>query len=401
MNRPLDWLLYSDFSVLVGLISSYMPFMIFPMWLSLAGIDRALIQASWLLGASPSRTFFSVTLPLSLPGVFAAAVFGFVSCFGESAIPVIMGGVGYQLMGNTITSAMDVLNYPLAAAMSTDRGAGDGGPAAGLVSRLRHAQLPRQGPELADVRGMRESARRSHVLVWLYVSFVLLFIYLPLLPPLVFSVATGEAGAPAFTLSRYAQMWRNPVLTSAIVTSLEVGGIVALITPLLGLAAAMAIRELPTPRLILSLVLLPLFIPGVSAGLATALFFQLIGIPPSLVAIAIVQAVWALPFATIVILVAMTTFDPVYLEAAWMSGANRLRGVFVDVELPLIRQGILGDRDLLADPLVSTTRPVHTSARPGRPQYGADVHLGDLQAGRPVAHALCPDGVAHSRHPDF
>jgi ABC-type spermidine/putrescine transport system permease subunit II len=119
---------------------------------------------------------------------------------------------------------------------------------------------------------MRESARRSHVLVWLYVSFVLLFIYLPLLPPLVFSVATGEAGTPAFTLSRYAQMWRNPVLTSAIVTSLEVGGIVALIAPLLGLAAAMAIRELPTPRLILSLVLLPLFIPGVSAGLATALF---------------------------------------------------------------------------------------------------------------------------------
>ena len=51
--------------------------------------------------------------------MFAAAVFGFVSCFGESAVPVIMGGVGYQLMGNTITSAMDVLNYPLAAAMSS------------------------------------------------------------------------------------------------------------------------------------------------------------------------------------------------------------------------------------------------------------------------------------------
>jgi ABC-type spermidine/putrescine transport system permease subunit I len=97
VNRPLDWLLYSDFSVLIGLISSYMPFMIFPMWLSLAGIDRALIHASWLLGASPSRTFFSVTLPLSLPGVFAAAVFGFVSCFGESAIPVIMVGSAINL----------------------------------------------------------------------------------------------------------------------------------------------------------------------------------------------------------------------------------------------------------------------------------------------------------------
>ena len=206
------------------------------------------------------------------------------------------------------------------------------------------------------------NARRSHALVWLYVSFVLLFIYLPLLPPLVFSVATGEADAPAFTLSRYAEMWRNPVLTNAIVTSLEVGGIVALIAPFLGLAAAMAIRELPTPRLILSLVLLPLFIPGVSAGLATALFFQLIGIPPSLVAIAIVQAVWALPFATIVILVAMTTFDPVYLEAAWMSGANRLRA-FVDVELPLIRSGILGAATFSL--ILSFNETVRTSAVQG------------------------------------
>ena len=119
VDRPLDWLLYSDFAVLVGLVTSYMPFMIFPIWLSLAGIERPLIQASWVLGAPPVRTFLNVTLPLSLPGVFAAVIFGFVGSFGDSAVPVIMGGVGYQLMGNTITSSMDVLNYPLAAAMST------------------------------------------------------------------------------------------------------------------------------------------------------------------------------------------------------------------------------------------------------------------------------------------
>ena len=116
---PVDWLLYSDFAVFVGLITSYMPFMLFPLWVSLTGIDRRLIQASWMLGASPARTFFKITLPLSLPRIFAAAVFGFVGCFGESAVPVIMGGVGYQLMGNTITSTMDVLNFPLAASMST------------------------------------------------------------------------------------------------------------------------------------------------------------------------------------------------------------------------------------------------------------------------------------------
>lgn len=119
VQRPVDWLLFSDFSVSLGLIASYMPFMIYPLWLAIAGIDRRLIEASWLLGAHPRRTFLRVTLPLSMPGVFAAMIFGFVGSFGESAVPTILGGLGYQLMGNTITSALDVLNYPLAATMSS------------------------------------------------------------------------------------------------------------------------------------------------------------------------------------------------------------------------------------------------------------------------------------------
>jgi ABC-type spermidine/putrescine transport system permease subunit I len=118
-DKPVDWLLFSDFAVFVGLVTSYMPFMIYPLWLAIAGIDRRLIEASWLLGAPPPRTFFRITLPLSLPGVFAAVIFGFVGSFGEAAVPTILGGVGFQLMGNSITSTLDVLNYPLAAAMSS------------------------------------------------------------------------------------------------------------------------------------------------------------------------------------------------------------------------------------------------------------------------------------------
>lgn len=119
IDAPLDWLLYSDFSVLVGLVSSYMPFMIFPLVLSIAAIDSQYIEASALLGASPFTTFRRIVIPLSLPGIFAAIIFGFVGSFGESAVPIIMGGVGYELVGNTITSSMDVLNYPLAAALSS------------------------------------------------------------------------------------------------------------------------------------------------------------------------------------------------------------------------------------------------------------------------------------------
>ncbi|MBV8961729.1 MAG: ABC transporter permease [Hyphomicrobiales bacterium] len=118
-DRPVDWLLYSDFAVFIGLLTSYMPFMVFPLWLALAGIDRRLVEASWLLGAPPLASFFRITLPLSLPGVFAAVIFGFVGSFGESAVPIILGGTGYQLMGNAITSTLDVINFPLAAAMSS------------------------------------------------------------------------------------------------------------------------------------------------------------------------------------------------------------------------------------------------------------------------------------------
>jgi ABC-type spermidine/putrescine transport system permease subunit I len=117
--HPIDWLLYSDFAVLLGLVTSYMPFMIFPIYLSLVGLDPRLIEASFLLGANPWRTFRRITLPLSVPGIFAALIFGFAGAFGDSAVPIILGGTGYQLMGNAITSALDVLNYPLAAAMAS------------------------------------------------------------------------------------------------------------------------------------------------------------------------------------------------------------------------------------------------------------------------------------------
>ena len=177
--------------------------------------------------------------------------------------------------------------------------------------------------------------------IWLAIGFVLLVLYLPLVPPLFFSFVPEVPGDAGPTLRWYAEMWRNPLLTGAMWTSLEAGVIVGVVTPVLALAAAMAIRELRAARLILLVMLLPLFIPGVSMGLATAFFFRIAGIPPSLLTIAIVQILWALPFATLVLLTAMSTFDPVYLEAAYMSGANRLRA-FRDIELPLIWPGISG-----------------------------------------------------------
>jgi ABC-type spermidine/putrescine transport system permease subunit II len=180
-------------------------------------------------------------------------------------------------------------------------------------------------------------------LMWLALAAILCMLYLPLVPPFLFSIGAGGASAPGepLTLRWYASLPDNPVLVGALGTTLIVAVVTALAAPALGLLAAMAVRELRMARVILLLVLLPLFVPGVSMGLATALFFRQLDLPASLWSICVVHVLWALPFATLIILTVMATFDPVYLEAAYMTGAGRWRA-FRDVELPLIRAGILG-----------------------------------------------------------
>lgn len=180
--------------------------------------------------------------------------------------------------------------------------------------------------------------RAGRALAWGYTVLVLAFLYVPLLPPLVFSL-TGAAGG--LTLRWYRELGDNPLLVGGVETSLLVAALVGVVTPPLALLAAMAVRELRAPRLVVLVVLMPLFIPGVSLGLATAFFFRQLGVAPSLATIAAVHVLWALPFAFLIILAVMATFDPVYLEAAYLHGADRLRA-FLDVELPLIRHGILG-----------------------------------------------------------
>jgi ABC-type spermidine/putrescine transport system permease subunit II len=179
--------------------------------------------------------------------------------------------------------------------------------------------------------------------VWVLVCAVLAFLYVPLTPPLLFSMSADGTGdvIGQFTLRWYVEMWRNPILTGSIETSLLVALAAGIATPLLALLAAMAVRELRAPRLLTLVFLLPLFIPAVSMGLAMAIFFRLTGVPPSLWAICLVHIMWALPFAFLIILTVMATFDPIYLEAAYVHGAGRWRA-FRDIELPLIWPGVSG-----------------------------------------------------------
>jgi ABC-type spermidine/putrescine transport system permease subunit II len=191
--------------------------------------------------------------------------------------------------------------------------------------------------------------------MWLIVGLVLMLLYLPLAPPLIQSV---ESDAGGLTIAWYGELFRTPLIAQALTTTLGLGLVVGVITPALGLLAALSIRELGLPRLILLAMLLPLFIPGVSMGLAGAFLFRLLGIPPSLLTIVIIQVLWALPFATLIILTVMAGFDPAYLEAAYVAGAGKWQA-FRDIELPLIAPGIFGAASFSL--IISINETVRTS----------------------------------------
>jgi spermidine/putrescine transport system permease protein len=101
-DTPISWLLYSRFTVMLVLAYIWVPFVALPIFVSLNGLDRSLLEAAADLGASRWRTFMRVTLPLSLSGIFAAFLFVFIPTIGEFVTPLLVGGTSGYMYGNSI-----------------------------------------------------------------------------------------------------------------------------------------------------------------------------------------------------------------------------------------------------------------------------------------------------------
>ncbi|GAC1045826.1 ABC transporter permease [Rhizobium sp. No.120] len=119
IDAPLDWLLFSDFAVIVGLIASYLPFATFPILLSMRRVDPIALAASRDLGAGFWTMVRTVLLPLTYSGVFAGFLFVFVMVAGSSTEVQMLGGAGASIVSVMINDVMRVANFPLAFAIST------------------------------------------------------------------------------------------------------------------------------------------------------------------------------------------------------------------------------------------------------------------------------------------
>jgi putrescine transport system permease protein len=113
-------LLYTDTALYIGMVYTYLPFLVLPVYARLAKQDAALLEAAADLGASPFRAFLRVTLPLSLPGIAAGIALVFIPCVGEYVIPELLGGPGAQLIGRVMWGEFfQNHDWPMAASIAS------------------------------------------------------------------------------------------------------------------------------------------------------------------------------------------------------------------------------------------------------------------------------------------
>lgn len=109
----------TDYAVFIGIVYSYLPFMVLPLYSALEKMDNTLLEAASDLGCPPWKAFWKITFPLSLPGVIAGSMICFIPITGEFVIPDLLGGADTLMIGKTLwTEFFGNRDWPLASAVA-------------------------------------------------------------------------------------------------------------------------------------------------------------------------------------------------------------------------------------------------------------------------------------------
>lgn len=112
-------LMNNSYAACLGIIYAYLPFMIFPLYSAIEKIDYSLIEAAYDLGSSPMTAFFSIVVPLSMPGIYTGSALVFVPAIGEYVIPELLGGAQTLTIGRLVWNEFfGNMSWPAAAAVS-------------------------------------------------------------------------------------------------------------------------------------------------------------------------------------------------------------------------------------------------------------------------------------------
>ena len=118
INSPLE-MMNNSFSLTIGMVYSYLPFMILPLYANLSKLDIRYLEAAADLGTSPFKAFWLITVPLSKAGIIAGSMLVFIPAVGEFVIPELLGGPDTLMIGRVLWDEFFSNNdWPMAAAVA-------------------------------------------------------------------------------------------------------------------------------------------------------------------------------------------------------------------------------------------------------------------------------------------
>lgn len=366
--------------VLVGTVHGMVPVAIMMMLPVMTAIDRNLSRAGATLGARGAQVFFRIYLPLSMPGIVAAALIVFVNALGLFVASQLLGGVRDMMISQLIIQQIEEvfdLNFAgtlsivllLATlvviaifnrALGLSSLTGDYSAAAAGASKSSRT-IRRFGMRLVEAAGngfgavgdavdrlrgghARALDQRSRPLLWLFSAAALVFIAAPafILIPVSFTTTPFLSWPPkGFSLQWYEAFFTTPAWSAALLRSLAVGLLTALLAMALGIpvAYALAKHKIAGKSALLMLVLIPVVLPSIIIGVGLFYLYSSIGLLQTTAGLVLGHTVFALPYVVITVMAALRTYDERLDHAAWTLGASRLT-TFRLVSLPLMKAGM-------------------------------------------------------------
>lgn len=355
--------------LIIAISSVLLPFSVLILLSNLFSIDQDLLEAGRSLGGNPLQIFAFVTLPLSLPGIIGATLISFVLTMGTFATAVFIGMPQVPMLGPYIYQvAAAGLNWPLGAALSFVLLA----VSLTLVviySRLMDVGSSRQGVQFSLISD--ESARigrertfsfagllkalpfdtrivgtltLGNVLLRSLLVAAFVFLLIPVIFAVMVSFSQGLYVIPPETptLEWYGAILESGRWVDSFVVSFQYSIIATLIALVLSFSAAYTIGrfDFRLKQAISSATFLPLIIPQLILGIALLIFLNTFGLVGNIVGLSIAVAVYATPFSTQSLLIAMENFDDQLEEAAQMLGADEIQ-TFLRVTVPCLLPGIV------------------------------------------------------------
>lgn len=347
IRQPLDFLLYGYPAIIITLVYVYLPIAVLPIFASLQGIDRRILEASRDLGSGPVHAFFKVTLPLAARGLRTAFAFCFILGASDYVAPRLVGGMDGQMIGSIIADQFGgASNYPFGATLSVAMILGFA-----VVLSICYA-LERAAVALFRLPAWRRFGAGTRLslpdipLSQAITVAALVFLFAPLITVFVFSFNDApNPGLPFAGLTGhwYVDVVRSPEFHRVLQTSLTIGAICVGGAMILGIPAALVLarRRFMLKGFASLAVFAPMAVPGVVIGVALLATFVTLGIRLGVATTAAAHVMLVLPFVVQVIRTRLDKLDPKSEEAARDLGSSPLR-VLYTVTLPILAPAILG-----------------------------------------------------------